>query len=82
LQQGEKLEMPHSRPMPVIGSRCHELRINDRDDTWRIMYRVDMDAIIILDVFSKKTQTTPKNVIKVCQQRFKQYDDLFPRRNR
>jgi phage-related protein len=29
LQQGETLEMPHSRPMPSIGSRCHELRIND-----------------------------------------------------
>jgi hypothetical protein len=26
LQQGENLEMPHSRPMPSIGTPCHELR--------------------------------------------------------
>jgi len=29
LQQGEKLSLPHSRPMPSVGARCHELRIND-----------------------------------------------------
>jgi phage-related protein len=31
--------MPHSRPMPDIGERCHELRIVDVDATWRIIYR-------------------------------------------
>ena len=29
LQRGERLEMPHSRPMPTLGARCHELRIVD-----------------------------------------------------
>jgi hypothetical protein len=29
LQRGELLSMPQSRPMPGIGARCHELRIND-----------------------------------------------------
>ncbi len=29
LQQGEKPSLPHSRPMPGIAARCHELRIND-----------------------------------------------------
>jgi len=29
LQQGEKLSLPHSRPMSDIGSRCHELRVRD-----------------------------------------------------
>jgi hypothetical protein len=29
LQKGQMLEMPHSRPMSVIGERCHELRIVD-----------------------------------------------------
>lgn len=75
--QGEKLGMPHSRPMPSIGTRCHELRINDKDGTWRIMYRIDTDAIILLEVFSKKTSATPKTVIQICQQRLKKYDDLF-----
>jgi phage-related protein len=47
LQRGEKLGMPYSRPMPSIGSRCHELRINDERVTWRIVYRIDTDAIVI-----------------------------------
>ena len=36
LQGGEKLGLPHSRPMPTIGARCHELRIQDKDQTWRV----------------------------------------------
>ena len=39
LQRGESLTMPHSRTMPSIGPRCHELRIRDRNVSWRIMYR-------------------------------------------
>jgi phage-related protein len=35
LQQGESLGLPHSRPMPAIGPRCHELRINDKAGTFR-----------------------------------------------
>lgn len=75
LQQGERLSMPHSRPMPSIGSRCHELRINDERQTWRIIHRIDVDAIIILGVFEKKTKKTPKNIIDVCKKRIKQYED-------
>ncbi len=33
IQQGEKLSLPQSRPMPSIGKRCHELRINDENKT-------------------------------------------------
>jgi phage-related protein len=55
LQAGERLEMPQSRPMPSIGRRCHELRINDEDVTWRIIYRLDEDAVVVLHVFSKKS---------------------------
>ena len=75
LQMGEKLKMPHSRPMPGIGSNCHELRINDEKNTWRIIYRIDDDAIIILEVFKKKTQQTPKNIIDICKKRIKEYDN-------
>jgi len=75
LQQSEKIGMPHSRPMPNIGRRCHELRIVDKAATWRIVYRTDPDAVVILEVFSKKTRTTPKRIIDVCQQRIKFYDD-------
>jgi phage-related protein len=45
LQTGEPLLLPHSRPMPSIGSRCHELRIDDQNKTWRVVYRIDNNAI-------------------------------------
>jgi phage-related protein len=75
LQEGERLFTPHSRPMPAIGKRCHELRIDDENITWRIVYRIDPDAIVILEVFEKKTQQMPKHVIDNCKQRIRKYDD-------
>jgi len=75
LQRGERLSMPVSRPMPIIGRRCHELRIVDANQTWRIIYRVDADAVVIADVFSKKTATTPTTVIDVSRTRLRHYDD-------
>jgi len=74
LQKGEKIVLPHSRPMSSIGARCHELRINDEDNIWRIMYRIDTDAIVILEVFKKKSTKTPKRVLEVCKLRLKVYD--------
>ena len=75
LQKGERLNLPHSRPMPAIGSACHELRIRDRDRTWRIVYRIDPDAILVLEIFDKKTPTTPKKVIEDCKRRLRHYDE-------
>ena len=74
LKRGERLGLPHSRPMPSIGPRCHELRIPNAGATWRVVYRLDPDAIVIGEVFSKKTQATPKHVIQTCQRRLKAYD--------
>ena len=74
LQRGESVAMPHSRPMPSIGRRCHELRIPDDRVSWRIVYRIDDDAIVILEVFSKKTGKTPKSVIEICKVRLREYD--------
>ena len=76
LQRGEALGLPHSRSMPAIGPRCHELRINDAAATFRIMYRADPDAVVILEVFSKKTQQTPRTVIEACKRRLRDYDRL------
>ncbi len=75
LQRGRPLSMPHSRPMPSVGPRCHELRIVDEGVTWRIVYRVDTDVIVIVEVFAKKTAQTPASVLRVCQRRLKEYDD-------
>ena len=76
LQVGEKLGLPWSRPMPSIWNRCHELRINDENLNWRIIYRIDTDAIVIFDVFQKQTQRTPQNVIERCKKRIQMYDNI------
>ena len=76
LQMGESLSMPQSRPMPSIGARCHELRVKDERAEWRIFYRIDLDAIIVLEVFQKKTQVTPQKVIDICIKRLRQYDSI------
>src|SRR6266571_835106 len=73
LQQGENLSLPHSRPMPSIGRRCHELRVPDKGQDWRIVYRIDADAIVILEVFGKTTRQTPQSVIETCKRRLKHY---------
>jgi phage-related protein len=75
LQQGQRLGMPQSRPMSSIGLRCHELRINDVSASWRIVYRVDTDAIVIVEVFSKKSQQTPQAVMDACKRRLQEYDN-------
>lgn len=76
LQKGEKLSLPHSRPMPSIGRNCHELRINDRNKTWRIIYRTDSDAVIIAEVYEKKTEQTPSHVIETSRKRLKLFDSI------
>lgn len=76
VQDGESLSLPESRPMPSIGNNVHELRINDEHETWRIIYRIDTDAILVAEVFSKKTPQTPQQVINSCKARFKRYDQL------
>lgn len=76
LQRGEKIGLPQSRSMSSIGRRCHELRITDEDVTWRIVYRLDRDAVIIGEVFAKKTRQTPKRIIDTCKRRFKRYGEV------
>lgn len=76
IQRSELLSLPVSRPMPSIGKRCHELRIRDENQFWRIVYRIDADALLILDVFSKKTEQTPVRIIDACRQRLKRYDEV------
>ena len=75
LQMGLALSMPQSRPLPVIGPRCHELRVRDRERNWRIVYRTDQDAIVVLEVFAKQTRTIPSEVVEACRRRLKEYDD-------
>lgn len=74
LQNGERLTMPHAEPLPDVGPRCGALRVRDSEHNWRVMYRIDTDAVLILEVYSKKTRTIPDEVIERCKQRLKNYD--------
>ncbi len=76
LQRGDNIPLPHSRPVPGIGKACHELRIRDVNKIWRIVYHVDTEAIVILEVFAKTTQQTPKSVIDTCKARLKLYASI------
>ena len=75
LQHGEKLGMPQAEPLPVVGPRCGALRVRDGAHHWRIMYRVDPDAILILEVYAKKTRRIPQEIIARCKKRLKDYDE-------
>jgi phage-related protein len=82
LQEGESLGLPYSRPMPSIGKRCHELRVRDQNKNWRIIYRLDTDAIMILEIFAKTSKQMPKHVLKNCQRRLQLYDEAVNRANK
>lgn len=75
-QRGELLSLPLSRPMPEIGAHVHELRIPDINTFWRIIYRIDSDAIIVVHAFEKKTGKTPESAKQLCRNRLKQYDKI------
>ena len=74
LQEGERLEMPQAEPLMIVGPRCGVLRVRDAAHNWRIIYRLDPDAVVVLEVYQKKTQRIPNEVIDRCRERIKQYD--------
>jgi len=65
--------------MPSIGPRCCELRIRDAQHNWRIFYRIDSDAIVILAVHGKKTERTLRQVLHMCRERIRRYDEISRR---
>ncbi len=75
LQEGVRLGMPQAEALSDVGSRCGALRIRDAEHNWRIMYRIDTDSVLILEVYCKKTRKIPDEVIDRCRKRLKQYDE-------
>ena len=66
---------PHYRTNEYLINGCQSrvwLKPEYRDG--KITFSADSDAIIILDVFSKKAQTTPHAVIERCKRRLREYD--------
>jgi phage-related protein len=41
-----------------------------------VVYRIDPDGIVVLEVFSKKSQQTPQHVIQTCRDRLKNYEQI------
>jgi phage-related protein len=62
--------------MPDIGRRCIELRVVDSNLNWRIVVRVDADEIVVVDIFPKKTRSTPKELIRACRERLRAFDKI------
>jgi phage-related protein len=62
--------------MPSVGRRCLELRIRDAMKNWWIMARIDADAVVVAEVFEKKSRTTPRKVIAACKDRLRLYDEI------
>jgi phage-related protein len=62
--------------MPSISPRCHELRVRDAEANWRLVYRIDATAIVVVAIFPKKTQATPKAMIDLCKRRVDAHDNL------
>jgi phage-related protein len=79
LQEDVQLGMPQAEPLPIVGPRCGALRVRDGGHNWRIMYRVDHDAILVLEVYAKKTRTVPQEVIDRCKKRLTAYDEAVKR---
>jgi phage-related protein len=60
--------------MPSIGSGCHELRVRDENGDWRVVYRADEVAVVVVDVFRKQTRRTPRSVLATCRARIEDYE--------
>jgi len=62
--------------MPDIESGCHELRVTDAGHSWRIIYAIEPDAIVILEIFDKGSKRTPPTVMNTCRKRIREYRRL------
>ena len=60
---------------PDALNRCALPRVaRSRRDRHVLVYRIDPKAIVVVEVFTKKTQATPKAVIDTCQKRLRAFD--------
>jgi len=76
IQHGERLSSPLSKPMTVKHQNAHELRLKDRNGSYRIIYVLNLkDKIFIPHAFSKKTQKTPLKEIKLSIQRIREFSN-------
>lgn len=73
LDAGLSLSMPLSRPMSIIGTGVHELRLKDRVGSYRVFYVLPGRGVVyVLHAFKKKTRATPKPTIELVRKRLKE----------
>jgi len=59
------------KPISTIGQGVEELRIRDETGAYRVIYYARLpNAVYVLHVFQKKTQTTAKRDIDLAAKRF------------
>lgn len=64
------------KPMPTVGKGAYEIRIDEGDGIFRVLYVANRgNAIYVLHCFQKKAQKTSRKDIALGQQRYK---DLPP----
>jgi len=74
---GEKIGLPQVRLMPRHWARAVQSYVfRTRTVTWRILYRLDTDAIVIVAVVlrRKKLPPPPATIVTTAKARLRQYD--------
>ncbi len=74
LQEGLVVGMPFALPLPSVGPRCLELRIRDARHLWRIVCRIDADAIVVANIFAKTGKPMQQREFVKAAQALKDYD--------
>lgn len=68
--------MPHSRPMPSVGTGVSELRVSGAGSTYRVFYVTGFrDGVLVFHAFVKKSRQTPGSEISVAGRRLKELLD-------
>jgi phage-related protein len=71
LQSGDR--PLHARPLKAVGRGVWELKINEVEGQFRVVYVVKRnDRIYVLHAFQKKSQQTPQQDIELARARFKE----------
>jgi phage-related protein/predicted XRE-type DNA-binding protein len=73
LEEGHRLSMPLSRPMPSIGSGVHELRLRERSGVYRVIYvLLSKGSVALLHAFKKTTEATTRHDVEIARARLKE----------
>jgi phage-related protein len=71
-QVQEGLDPDDWKPMNTVGPGAREIRIREKDGTFRVIYVAKFeDAIYVLHCFQKKSQKTNSDDIAIAARRYK-----------